>query len=114
AALGAAAGLRQRHASQVIDELGIDMLGATEDAQARPFRAAHNAAAHMLPPPELPPMFRLLLVHDYRTLKLTTAGEGLAFLAPHLFIFVAYPLALVGFRLARGADLGRELAHLLF
>ncbi len=33
--------------------------------QARPFRVADDLAAHMMPAPQLPPMFGLLLVHDF-------------------------------------------------
>src|SRR5205814_3289392 len=45
--------------------------------------------------------------------RLATAGERLAFLAPHLLIFVANALALVRLRLADGPHLGGVLPDLL-
>src|SRR5262245_58704463 len=60
-----------------------------------------------------------LLVHGWlATLRrsvpcLAAAGEGLAFLAAHLFVFVTDALALVRLRLAHAAHLGGILPHLL-
>src|SRR6266446_2167367 len=48
-----------------------------------------------------------------RPVGLAATREGLAFLAPDLFVLVADALALVRFRLAHGPDLGGELSDLL-
>jgi hypothetical protein len=45
------------------------MLRAAKHGQAWPLGAPHDEAAHMMAAPQLPPMFRLLQVHDYRTLE---------------------------------------------
>src|SRR5437763_769696 len=74
-----AAGRRQRHAVEVVDELGINVLGAAEDAQPRPFRRADDALADVLTAAQLLLTFGLVVVHGSSTLP--AAGKRLAFLA---------------------------------
>src|SRR3954471_8066664 len=90
--LGGAAGGGQRHALEVVDELGVNVLGAAEDAEARPLGRAGDAAADVPPSPQLPHLLCLLMVHDTvfgSGWRLAAAGEGLAFLAADLFVLVA-------------------------
>src|SRR5581483_1881231 len=107
--LGNAARRRQGQPFFVVDQLGVDVLGAAKDRQPRPLRCPQDATPHMPSPAPLPMPFQLLLVHD----SLPTAGERLAFLAPHLFAVIANALALVWFRLAHAARAGSILADLL-
>ena len=62
--LAAARGGAERDAFDVVDQLGVDVLGAAEDGQARAFRGADDLAAHMAAPPKLAPFLGFLQVHD--------------------------------------------------
>ena len=106
-----AAGRRQRDAGQVVDQLGVNVLGAAEHRQPRPLRSAGDACcardcgggAGVY----------VWSSDDSWSPRSAAAGEGLAFLAADLFVLVADALALVRFRLAHVANLRRELADLL-
>src|SRR5262245_24139987 len=128
--LGARRRCNQGDAADVVDELGVNVLGAAVDAQARPLGRAGDPAADVPAAPELSFAFGLLVVHVsfpisllnsappgqarwWRSGGLAAAGEGLAFLAPDDLVFVANALALVRLGLAHVADVGGELADLL-
>src|SRR5258705_460577 len=51
----AARGLRQRHARRVVHDLGVDVRGASEHAEARPLRRAHDAVPDAIAA-DLPPL----------------------------------------------------------
>jgi len=58
-----AAGGRQRDAREVVDQLGVNMLGTAEHRQARAFGCAPDAAPHMIAPAELARVFGFLMIH---------------------------------------------------
>src|SRR5262249_60272651 len=84
---------------------------------ARPLGRGADRTAEVAAPAKLPLTLGLLMVHGClsaaRRAASAAAGEGLAFLAPHLFVLVADALALVRLRRPDVPDLGRELPHLL-
>src|SRR5438094_9509445 len=61
--LRSAAGGDQRNSFQIIDELGVNVLGAAENAQAGPLGRADNPLAHVSPPSKLLLLFGFLMVH---------------------------------------------------
>ena len=88
-------------AAHVVDDLGIDLLGRTEDRQTRTaIRCLLDRTAHT----SLAAIFSaFLLSHDTSSLLL------LAFLAEDELAGVLHALALIGLRTAIFADLGGGL-----
>jgi hypothetical protein len=61
---GVAAGGGKRYTAKVVDQLGVNVLVAPEDRQARPFLRADDAPADVQPAAKLPLLFEFLLVHE--------------------------------------------------
>src|SRR5205085_10696830 len=53
----------QRHALQIVHELGVNVLGAAEHRQPRALRRASDASANVKTATKLPATFFLLMVH---------------------------------------------------
>src|SRR6267142_1309738 len=98
-------GRRQRLAFDVVDHLGVDVLGRAEHRKPRATTGgAPDVPPHLRRPPQRP-------INDccHRQLPLFL----LAFLAEDELARILHALALVGLRLAKRPDLGRRLTDLL-
>src|SRR5262245_35410930 len=61
--LALGAGRYQRSPGVVVDQLGVHVLRAAEDRQARPLGRTADAVAHVAATPQLPDRLQLLVVH---------------------------------------------------
>src|SRR5205823_3864018 len=71
-----AAGRREGGAAEVVDELGVNVLGAAEEGQPRPLGRPGDLPPHVPPPAQLPLALRLLVVHVCLPPTRLTAGWG--------------------------------------